>query len=100
MSLITLKDINRYYETHGEKTYVLQNLNLDVEENEMLAIRGKSGSGKTTLLNIIGGIDFPSSGEYHFKDCQIRMHNQNEAAKFRRRHIGVIVQHFALLDDM
>ena len=73
---------------------------LNIEQNEMVAIRGKSGSGKTTLLNILGGIDFATSGDYFFKETRVAFRNQNEAARFRRRHVGVVVQHFALLDDL
>jgi ABC-type lipoprotein export system ATPase subunit len=100
MSLIRLDNINRYYGTKDKKTVVLKDLDLQIEQNDMMAVRGKSGSGKTTLLNILGGIDFPDSGEYFFLDKPIKLRNQNDAAKFRHKHIGVIVQHFALLDDL
>jgi len=100
MSLVTLKGIHRYYGSEKNKTHVLRDLDLVLEKNEMLAIRGKSGSGKTTLLNIIGGIDFANSGEYFFLDQPLVLRNQSDAAKFRKKHIGVIVQHFALLDDL
>jgi len=100
MSLIRLENINRYYGAKDKTTVVLRDLDLQIEKNDMMAVRGKSGSGKTTLLNILGGIDFPDSGEYFFLDKPIRLRNQNDAAKFRHKHIGVIVQHFALLDDL
>ena len=100
MSLIRLDNINRYYGTKDKPTVVLRDLDLQIEKNDMMAVRGKSGSGKTTLLNILGGIDFPDSGEYFFLDKPIKLRNQNDAAKFRHKHIGVIVQHFALLDDL
>lgn len=66
----------------------------------MLAIRGKSGSGKTTLLNILGGIDFQNDGAYLFQGEKLVIRNQREGARFRRRHVGIVVQHFALLDDL
>ena len=100
MSLIRLDNINRYYGAKDKTTVVLRDLDLQIEKNDMMAVRGKSGSGKTTLLNILGGIDFPDSGEYFFLDKPIKLRNQNDAAKFRHKHIGVIVQHFALLDDL
>ena len=100
MNMIRLEDITKKYGEGTKQTAVLQDISLSVEENEMLAIRGKSGSGKTTLLNILAGIDFPSSGSYYFRDKKINLHNQNDAAKFRRKHVAVVVQHFALLDDL
>ena len=100
MSLIRLEKINRHYGAVNKQTVILKDLNLEIEKNEMLAIRGKSGSGKTTLLNILGGIDFADSGEYFFLNEPLKLRNQNDAARFRHKHIGVIVQHFALLDDL
>ena len=56
MSLIQLNGICRHYGTKDKRTTVLRDLDLQINEGDMLAIRGKSGSGKTTLLNILGGI--------------------------------------------
>ena len=100
MSLIRLQKISRCYGPTKNKCRILNELDLLVYEKEMLAIRGKSGSGKTTLLNILGGIDFADSGEYFFREKRVDFRNQNDAARFRRKHVGVIVQHFALLDDL
>ena len=100
MNIIRLENITKKFGEGTKQTAVLQDISLSIEENEMLAIRGKSGSGKTTLLNILAGIDFPSSGSYYFRGKEISLHNQNDAAKFRRKHVAVVVQHFALLDDL
>jgi len=100
MSLIQLEGICRYYGTKEKRTTVLHDLDLQIDEGEMLAIRGKSGSGKTTLLNILGGIDFQSDGSYLFQEEKLVLRNQCEGARFRRRHVGIVVQHFALLDDL
>ena len=100
MSLIQLNGICRYYGTKERRTTVLRDLDLQINEGDMLAIRGKSGSGKTTLLNILGGIDFQSDGSYLFQEEKLVIRNQSEGARFRRRHVGIVVQHFALLDDL
>jgi len=100
MSMVRLENIRRSYGAESKKTEVLRGIDLRIEQGEMVAIQGKSGSGKTTLLNIIGGIDFPTEGRYFFNDTEIKLRNQNEAALFRKKHIGVVVQHFALLDDL
>ncbi len=100
MNIIELKDICKKFQQGNEHRNILTNLDLRIDESEMVAIRGRSGSGKTTLLNIIGGIDYPDSGSYTFREKEIRLRNQNDAAAFRKKHIGVVVQHFALLDDL
>lgn len=100
MSMVRLQDITKSFDEGTQETKVLQGVSLTIHEGDMLALRGKSGSGKTTLMNVIGGIDFATSGKVFFREEEIRLRNQNEAAKFRRKHIGVVVQHFALLNDL
>ncbi len=62
--MIKLRDITKYYSTGFIKTFVLRNVDLDVEEAEFLTIMGPSGAGKSTLLHILGMLDVPSSGEF------------------------------------
>jgi len=100
MTIVRLEDIMKSFDEGTQETKVLQGVSLTIQEGDMMALRGKSGSGKTTLMNIIGGIDFATSGRFFFRDEEIKLRNQNEAAKFRRKHIGVVVQHFALLNDL
>jgi len=100
MNMVCLENIKKSFGEGEHAVNVLNDVTLVIDEGEMLAIRGKSGSGKTTLLNIIGGIDFATGGTFFFRGEEICLRNQNEAAKFRRKHIGVVVQHFALLDDL
>lgn len=100
MSMVRLQDITKNFDEGTQETKVLQGVSLTIQEGDMMSLRGKSGSGKTTLMNIIGGIDFATSGRFFFRNEEIKLRNQNEAAKFRRKHIGVVVQHFALLNDL
>lgn len=70
--ILRLKDIYRIYKVGIEKIYALKGINLEIRENEYVAVMGKSGSGKSTLLNILGCLDRPSSGSYELdgKDTQ------------------------------
>lgn len=99
MSLIVLENICKSYGKGTKIVSVLDHVNLTVEEGEMLAITGKSGAGKTTLLDIIGAIDYADEGKYLFNNENVRFRQTSDGVRFRRANIGVIVQHFALIDD-
>lgn len=64
--MIKLTNISKYYENKFIKTYVLRNINLEIEEGEFVSIMGPSGAGKSTPLYIIGMLDTASEGEYYF----------------------------------
>lgn len=99
MSMIELKKINKIYKTGDSETTVFRDFDLNIEEGSMTAIMGKSGSGKTTLLNILAGIDYPDSGEYLFDGNPVVLNKTSDGVKFRRNKIGMIVQHFALINE-
>ena len=64
MSLIELHDVSRIYDLGHVQVAALQNVDLDVQEGEFLAIVGPSGSGKSTMMNILGCLDRPTGGTY------------------------------------
>ena len=99
MSFIELKNISKSFKTGNTSTEVLKDLDLSIEEGSMTAIMGKSGSGKTTLLNILAGIDHPDSGEYVFDNKKVKIGKVSDGVKFRRNKVGIVVQHFALIND-
>jgi len=99
MALIELQGINKSFGTGDKKVNVLEDLSFKVEEGEMVAIMGKSGAGKTTLLNIIAAIDYPDSGTYLYDGKEVVTKNTSQGIKFRKDRIGLIVQHFALIND-
>lgn len=99
MALLKLTNISKSYGKDERKTVVFEGLDIAIEEGEMLAVMGKSGSGKTTLLNIIAGIDYPDKGEYIFMDMPVLLRKTSDGVRFRRNQIGIIVQHFALIND-
>ena len=61
--MIKLKDIDRYYDSKFQRTFVLKGIDLEINEGEFVSVMGPSGAGKSTLLNIIGLLDEPSAGE-------------------------------------
>ena len=99
MALIELKNICKSFKTGDRETTVHDDLSLSVDNGELVAIMGKSGCGKTTLLNILAGVDFPDSGCYLFDGKEVKIRNTSDGIKFRRNRIGMILQHFALIND-
>ena len=95
--IISLKNINKNYDTGKMEVPVLFDVNLDVEKGEYVAIMGPSGSGKTTLMNIIGCLDNASSGTYTLNGEDVFSRNDNQLAELRNRSIGFVFQNFNLL---
>lgn len=84
--MIELKNVDKYYKSRFQRTFILKNVNFTVKEGEFVSIMGPSGAGKSTLLNIIGMLDEPSEGEYYFMGNPV--HKMTE--KIRIYVIGII----------
>jgi putative ABC transport system ATP-binding protein len=95
--LITIRGLHRVYEVGSEKVHALNGVDLDIAENEYVAIMGPSGSGKSTLMNLIGCLDTPSSGSYVLKNQEISKLSDDELARIRNQEIGFVFQTFNLL---
>lgn len=99
MSYIDIRNIKKVYGKGDGQVTALNNINLKVEKGEMLAIMGSSGSGKSTLLNILGFLDKQTEGQYYFNGQLVEKFNDKKLSKLRNKHIGFIVQNFALIQD-
>ena len=95
--LIGIRDLHRVYEVGSEKVHALNGVDLDIEQNEYVAIMGPSGSGKSTLMNIVGCLDTPTGGSYRLKDNEIGKMSDDELARIRNQEIGFVFQTFNLL---
>ena len=95
--LISLSNVYKIYNVGGEEVRALDGIDLEINENEYLAIMGPSGSGKSTLMNMIGCLDTPSSGVYQFEGEMVQEMNDDQLASIRNRKIGFIFQTFNLL---
>ena len=80
MTLISLKKIFKIYNVGGEEVRALDGIDLDIIENEYLAIMGPSGSGKSTLMNMIGCLDTPTSGVYEFEGEMVQIMDDSQLA--------------------
>ncbi|MDY0207711.1 MAG: ATP-binding cassette domain-containing protein [Pseudomonas sp.] len=85
--------------TEGELT-ILDNVCLDLQQGDSLAIIGRSGSGKSTLLGLLAGLDLPSSGEALLVGNNLNTLNEDQRAAVRAEHVGFVFQAFLLLDSL
>ncbi|WP_426105987.1 ABC transporter ATP-binding protein [Massilia sp. TSP1-1-2] len=98
--LITLKELEKRYDTSAGSFSALKRINLEVQRGEFVAVVGKSGSGKSTLLNLVAGIDAVSAGEVWIDNCPVHRMNASELASWRGKHMGVVFQFFQLLPTL
>ncbi|MEF2955367.1 MAG: ABC transporter ATP-binding protein [Blautia sp.] len=97
MSILELQNVRKIYGEQESQVKALQNVNMQVEEGEFVAIVGTSGSGKSTLLNLIGGLDNPTQGKIFIKNREIGSLSRKELTIFRRRNIGFVFQNYSLM---
>jgi len=95
--LIDISDLKKNYLMDHFEVTALQDVNLQIGENEFVAIMGPSGSGKSTLMNILGCLDTPTTGKYLFDSVDICQLDDDELSIIRNKNIGFIFQSFNLL---
>ena len=97
MNIIEVKDLKKSYVDGETPTIALAGVSFNVRKGEFLAIMGPSGSGKSTLLHLLGLLDEPTSGSYHFNGKDTSKYSGNEIAELRNREVGFVFQAFNLL---
>lgn len=100
MAFIELNDICKDYGTKETKITALNLISFTLEKNELVVILGASGAGKSTLLNILGGMDFATSGSYRVNGREITTLNEKEMALFRRNNVGFVFQFYNLMPNL
>lgn len=98
--MLKLHNLSRVFQTDNVETTALNNINIEIEKGEFVAIMGPSGCGKSTLLNTIGMLDSPSGGEYFFNDEEISTYSEAQLSVIRKKNIGFIFQNFNLIDEL
>ena len=97
MSLISMRNIVKEYRVGETRLRALDNVSLDIEQGEFVAIVGQSGSGKSTLMNILGCLDMPDKGKYTLNG---NTEKEGRLSKIRNREIGFIFQSFNLITSL
>ncbi len=99
-SLIKLDDISKIYNSGENAVKALDDISLQIEYGEFVAIVGQSGSGKSTLMNIIGLLDSPTNGNYYLNGQDVSSLNDDTLSDIRNRQIGFIFQGFNLIPSL
>jgi len=96
--LISIKDLKKEFVNDEVVTKVLHGISFDIEKGDFISIMGPSGSGKSTLMHILGFLDKPSSGSYHFEGEDASKLEDDKLAEMRSEKIGFVFQAFNLLN--
>ena len=98
--MISIRNLAKVFQTEEIETTTINNLSLNVDSGDFVAIMGPSGCGKSTLLNILGMLDGATKGEYHFDGEEISGTNERQRAGIRKGKIGFVFQSFNLIDEL
>jgi len=95
--MITLNNVSKIYPAHGSQVHALDEVSLQIDQGEFIAVCGHSGCGKSTLLSLIGGLALPTTGDVIVHGEEISQMPAGSRAAFRAAHIGFVFQMFHLL---
>ena len=98
--MIKTVNLQKIFKTEEIETWALNNISLEINEGEFVAIMGPSGCGKSTLLNILGLLDNPTVGEYYLNGTEVSKFTESERTTLRKGVIGFVFQSFNLIDEL
>src|SRR6201990_1193330 len=98
--MITLRNVEKFYEGGYGRTYVLRRVNVEIREGEFVTIMGPSGAGKSTLLSILGMLDGAWTGEFEFYNYQVHRMKPKERVELNKKYIGFVFQSYHLIDNL
>ena len=99
-TMITLRNVEKFYEVKAGRTYVLRRIQMDVRDGEFVTIMGPSGAGKSTLLSILGMLDGDWRGEYYLFGEPVHAMKPRARIELNKKYIGFVFQQYHLLDDL
>jgi putative ABC transport system ATP-binding protein len=98
--MISIRNLEKCYDTGGTKTFVLRQINLDIAPGEFVTIMGPSGAGKSTLLAILGMLDGQWTGEYEFLSEAVHKLSVKQRNELHKHYIGFVFQQYHLIDGL
>jgi putative ABC transport system ATP-binding protein len=99
-NIIALKNVARYYEMGENLVKAVDDISIDIEKGDFVAIMGPSGSGKSTTMNLVGSLDLSTHGDIYLDNLDIEHLEESELAQIRGRKIGFIFQSFNLIPNL
>ena len=100
MAIVALQNVSKDYLTDGERVHALEDISLEADRGEFVALVGRSGCGKSTLLNLAGAMDFPTSGRVLLDGVETSTLKDGGLTLLRREKVGFIFQSFQLLHTL
>src|ERR1700755_3583188 len=98
--LISLRNVEKVFETAAGRSYVLRRISGDIQPGEFVSIMGPSGAGKSTLLAILGMLDSAWSGEFYLVAHPVHAMSHKQRVALNKEHIGFVFQQYHLIDDL
>ena len=98
--MIRIENIFKYYTNKFIKTYVLNDVSMEIAQGEFLTIMGPSGAGKSTLLYILGMLDEPNQGTYYFRENLVHTFSEKQRTELHKHEIGFVFQQYHLIDEL
>jgi putative ABC transport system ATP-binding protein len=98
--MIKTSQLSKVFRTEEVETTALNNVSLEINDGEFVAIMGPSGCGKSTLLNIVGLLDNPTSGELWINGTEVARFSERNRTNLRKGNIGFVFQSFNLIDEL
>lgn len=100
MAFIEVNKLKKVYGMKDTTIIALDEVSFSIEQKEFVVILGASGAGKSTLLNLLGGMDFASSGSYFVNGKEVTGYKDKDLALFRRNHVGFVFQFYNLMPNL
>lgn len=98
--MIKLEHIFKWYNIGGTRSFILKDINLEIEQGDFVSIMGPSGSGKSTLLNVIGLLDEPNEGKYYFMEEDVLTLKPKKRTALFQSNMGYVFQSYHLIDEL
>jgi putative ABC transport system ATP-binding protein len=98
--VFSAKGLTKIYTSGEIQVHALRGLDLEISTGEVVVLLGPSGSGKSTLLNIMGGLDYATSGRLFFKDQELTRLDDHGLTSYRRDHVGFVFQFYNLIPSL